>query len=126
MAALRRFVVRHGRCLELYCDQGPNFVGANKLLKSYCEKSAECLAIKWRPNPHLGDIWENDEKSVKTLLTQLTLYVSLVNYSASSSRVSPNPYDLTSLMPGHFLTNEPLTAPPDEDSSDRNHNRLNR
>ncbi|XP_030762661.1 uncharacterized protein LOC115887388 [Sitophilus oryzae] len=144
LASFRRFVARRGRCTDMYSDRGTNFIGAYNLLLSYSKQSSETLSIKWHFNPpsapHFGGLWESAVKSVKThlyrvigcqiltfeeLTTLLAQIEALLNSRPLCSS-SPDPNDLGILTPGHFLTLEPLTAPPDENLLDVTQNRLNR
>ncbi|XP_060516106.1 uncharacterized protein LOC132695675 [Cylas formicarius] len=144
LAAFRRFVARRGRCTDMYSDQGRNFVGANRLLVQYCQQSADQCEVRWHFNPpsspHFGGLWEAGVKSVKTHLfrvigaqiltfeemsTVLTQVESILN-SRPLCSLSSNPNDLHSLTPGHFLTLEPLSAPPDDPLANLNTNRLTR
>lgn len=144
LAALQRFIARRGRCSHLYSDCGTNFVGANKLLRSYAQSAAEGLVIKWHFNPpsspHFGGLWEAGVKSVKSHLqrvvgTQILSYeefntviirIESVLNSRPLCAVSNDPNDFSALTPSHFLTMEPMCAPPDEDILDLNLNRLSR
>ncbi|XP_060528271.1 uncharacterized protein LOC132703160 [Cylas formicarius] len=128
----------------MYSDQGRNFVGANRLLVQYCQQSADQCEVRWHFNPpsspHFGGLWEAGVKSVKTHLfrvissqiltfeemsTVLTQVESILN-SRPLCSLSSNPNDLHSLTPGHFLTLEPLSAPPDDPLANLNTNRLTR
>nr|XP_015836641.1 PREDICTED: uncharacterized protein LOC107398133 [Tribolium castaneum] len=135
LAALRRFVARRGRCSYIYSDCGTNFVGAYRELNRHMKSAAERERLRWHFNPpsapHFGGIWEAGIKSVKThlhrligeqILTFEELYTVLTQIeSVLNSRplcpVSADPNDLSVLTPGHFLTLEPLSAPPDSDLS---------
>ncbi|XP_031337238.1 uncharacterized protein LOC116166425 [Photinus pyralis] len=77
LAALRRFMARRGHCAHIYCDNGPNFVGASNLLQAEIQtvmeevgkKQEGTLGIKWHfipaATPHHGGLWEAGVKSVK-------------------------------------------------------------
>ncbi|XP_030765007.1 uncharacterized protein LOC115889198 [Sitophilus oryzae] len=134
---------RRGRCTDMYSDRGTNFIGAYNLLLSYCKQSSETLSIKWHFNPpsapHFGGLWESAVKSVKThlyrvigcqILTfeELTTLLAQIEALLNSMPLCscPDPNDLGSLTPGHFLTLEPHTAPPDENLLDVTQNRLSR
>lgn len=82
LAALSRFLSLRGRILNMYSDQGTNFVGAsNELGKLYAlladntdsiNHFAQQKGFQWHFNPsqtpHFGGIWEAGVKSVKTHL----------------------------------------------------------
>lgn len=144
LAAFRRFVARRGRCAHVYSDCGTNFVRANKMLLKFMQNSVSQEGIQWHFNPpsapHFGGLWEAGVKSVKShlvrvigqqILTFEEFYTVLVQIEAIlNSRpltpLSSDPNDLSALTPGHFLTLEPLTAPPDEDLTAVPLGRLNR
>ncbi|UYV85114.1 hypothetical protein LAZ67_X004615 [Cordylochernes scorpioides] len=79
MSAFKRFVARRGHCTRLYSDQGTNFVGAARQLRScfylaqnQLKELAAVLAndgTEWRFNPpgapHFGDLWEAGVKALK-------------------------------------------------------------
>lgn len=144
LAAMRRFVARRGRCSHIYSDCGTNFVGVNRTLVSFCKDAAKDSAIAWHFNPpaapHFGGLWEAGVKSVKShlkrvvglqcltyeeLLTVLTQIEAVLN-SRPLCPMSDNPNDVSVLTPGHFLTLEPLNAPPEPDLTPLNVGRLNR
>lgn len=144
LAALRRFVSRRGRCSHIHSDCGTNFVGAYRQILEYMQQAANQDAIQWHFNPpsapHFGGLWEAGIKSVKNHLSRIVgeqvltyeeFYTILVQIEAVlNSRplcpLSSDPNDLAVLTPGHFLTLEPLTAPPSPDVSNLKLNRLSR
>lgn len=77
--AFHRFVSRRGKQVEVFSDNGTNFVKANKDLKelgvflsqnqNIMGESFENLGIKWRffptNSPHFGGLWEAGVKSMK-------------------------------------------------------------
>ncbi|UYV61138.1 hypothetical protein LAZ67_1003547 [Cordylochernes scorpioides] len=79
MLAFKRFVARRGHCTRLYSDQGTNFVGAARQLRScfylaqnQLKELAAVLAndgTEWRFNPpgapHFGGLWEAGVKALK-------------------------------------------------------------
>jgi hypothetical protein len=93
--ALKRILSRRGKVLNIYCDNGTNFVGAkNELqnMKRFLESSEfevnvlEALKrqnISWHfippSSPHMGGIWKSGVKLVKSHLKKI-LGVSLVTY----------------------------------------------
>lgn len=76
LAALRRFIARRGRRVQIYSDRGTNFVGAACQLKTLFMKAAETETIAWPFNPpaalHFGGLWEAGIKSLKTHLRRVT------------------------------------------------------
>ncbi|XP_044747591.1 uncharacterized protein LOC123308803 [Coccinella septempunctata] len=144
LAALQRFIARRGRCTDLYCDNGTNFVGTNRELIKLMKIAAEREVIRFHFNPpsgsHFGGLFEAAVKSVKShfyrvigsqiltfeeFYTLLTLIESVLN-SRPLCATSSDPDDLNCLTPGHFLTLEPLTAIPIPDLTDQPLNRLSR
>jgi len=137
LAALRRFISRRGKPMQIHSDNGTNFVGANRLLgkflnneslrKGILEQSHQ-EGIEWRfipPHaPHFGGLWEAGVKSTKyhlrrcigdTILRFEELYTVLTQIEAVlNSRpvmaVSDDPENLEALTPGHFLIGRPLTT----------------
>ncbi|XP_050665160.1 uncharacterized protein LOC126965567 [Leptidea sinapis] len=137
IAAFRRFVGRRGRCTDLHCDNGTNFVGADKELREifHTTKSkvpqeiADVLAMEGTTfhyipplSPNFGGIWEAGVRSAKThfkkvignhtltyeeMTTVLVQIESCLN-SRPLSQLSDNPVDPLPLTPGHFLVGEPL------------------
>ncbi|XP_058456723.1 uncharacterized protein LOC131434094 [Malaya genurostris] len=80
--AIRRFIARRGAPLEIYSDQGTNFQGANRDLKTAIEAINSSLAgtftnaaTQWKFNPpyapHMGGVWERLVRSVKVALAYL-------------------------------------------------------
>ncbi|XP_018376013.1 PREDICTED: uncharacterized protein LOC108769493 [Trachymyrmex cornetzi] len=136
---LKRFISRRGRPIELYSDNGLNFVGANhelnelyKLFKdeSIKQKINDFMAterVKWHfipPRvPHMGGIWEAAIKSAKFHLKRVTKEASLrydelftlmvqveaILNSRPLAPVSNDPSDLNALTPGHFMIGCPIT-----------------
>ncbi|XP_062713510.1 uncharacterized protein LOC134290392 [Aedes albopictus] len=80
--AFRRFVVRRGAPLEVYSDNGTNFVGASRQLseelKTIQDINSQCASTftntytTWHFNapaaPHMGGPWERLVRSVKTAM----------------------------------------------------------
>ncbi|XP_044262789.1 uncharacterized protein LOC123010153 [Tribolium madens] len=116
-------------------DNGTNFVGANRELCRLMRFAVNSQSIQWSFNPpsapHFGGLWESGIKSVKTHIDRVVgsqvlmfeqLYTLVVQTEAllNSRPLCPlnnDPNNLRSLTPGHFLTLEPLTAPPNPDLS---------
>ena len=145
IAGLKRFIARRGRPLNIYSDNGRNFVGAkNKFddlyrflsddslkLKLGNFVASECMNWHFIPPyaPHMGGLWEAAVKSMKNCLKILTkeirftfeeLYTILTQIESSlNSRplteLSNDPNDICALTPGHFLIGGPLNSLPEED-----------
>ncbi|XP_062713792.1 uncharacterized protein LOC134290632 [Aedes albopictus] len=154
--AVKRFVARRGRVLELHCDNATAFVGADRELRSMREEFRRqfrskdwenfCVesGIKFRfipaRSPHFGGIWEAGIKSFKHhfrrimgnrsfTVDQLQTVVAQIESVLNSRPLSPltdSPDDCSALTPGHFLVGEPLVAIPEPDLVDVNPNRLSR
>ena len=84
--ALQHFIDRHGNIRSIQCDNGSNFIGAEKELKKcmnemdnkrigdfLLEKRAD--GTVWKKNPsmasHVGRVWERQISSVRTILSSL-------------------------------------------------------
>lgn len=145
IAALQRFICRRGRCSELYCDRGRNFVGCNNELRRIVKEhennctihefcNTQNIQFHFQPahSPHFGGLFESLVKQVKTHLyraigchsltfeefyTVLTRIEACLN-SRPLTPLSSNPNDYTALTPAHFLTMEPLTSMPEPDLRD--------
>ncbi|GFX06248.1 integrase catalytic domain-containing protein [Trichonephila clavipes] len=155
LAALKRFVARRGRPIEIHSDNGRKFFGANNelrkilkaLFKGKMEEIMDFLSeeqIKWSFNPpsalHFGGLWETGVKSLKYHLKRvignsilsheefLTLLVQIevVLNSRPICPLSNDPNDVEFLMPAHFLVGSSLVAVPDPDYTEIPMNRLSR
>ena len=156
IATFQRFVARRGIPVDVYSDNGTNFVGAARHLKElylWLRDSSTTLAIhdqatsigvKWHFNPpqtpHMGGIWESGVKSVKQRLrviagdTPLTFeefstLFARIEASLNSRPLCPvssSPDDCDFLSPGHFLVGGPLCALPEPSELDRRMNLLDR
>ncbi|XP_061391738.1 uncharacterized protein LOC133327189 [Musca vetustissima] len=140
IAALSRFVARRGCPLHIYSDNGKNFVGADRELKSHFAKIVSEMKddaitrygfqkLEWHfipaSAPHMGGLWEAGVKSCKTHLkkisgqirhtfeefsTILAVIESCLN-SRPLTQLSDNIDDLSALTPGHFLIGGSLLSP---------------
>ncbi|XP_031356668.1 uncharacterized protein LOC116180692 [Photinus pyralis] len=144
IGSVRRFIARRGRCVQIFSDCGTNFVGANREFNRLMKKSVESQAIAWSFNPpsapHFGGLWESGVKSVKRHLVRVVgnqiltleefntvvIEIEAILNSRPLCPISTDPNDLASLTPGHFLTLEPLSSPPDPDLSHLKSSRLAR
>lgn len=155
IAAFKRFIARRGNCSNIYSDNGTNFVGANRELKSSFDETilqitstaANALAIKgttWHfipaSSPHFGGLWEAGVKSFKhhlrrilgnSTLTYEEFYTLLTEIeSCLNSRplcpLSSDPNDIDALTPGHFLVGGPMNAVLQPSLLNINENRLTR
>ncbi|XP_055381380.1 uncharacterized protein LOC129611975 [Condylostylus longicornis] len=155
IAAYRRFSSRRGKCQAIYCDNGTNFVGANKeiarqhkqMLQQLKEELAqshenEGVAFHFIPpgSPHFGGLWEAGVRSTKQHLRrvlgnikltyeELTTVLAQIEACLNSRplcEISRNPEDYTALTPGHFLIGDVIVTPPEPSILDLAENRLNR
>ena len=84
--AYRRFICRRGPCVQLRCDHGTNFVGAERELnKCFNEMDIDkinnvlmkdnCEMTHFKLNPpnasHMGGVWERQIRSVRSILNVL-------------------------------------------------------
>lgn len=152
---MKRFLSRRGACTDIYSDNGTNFVGANRELKTKFEETMSELAstaaeslvhtgTNWHfipaNSPHFGGLWEAAVKSFKyqlkriindTPLTFEEFYTLLTQIEASLNsrplcQISSDPNDLNALTPGHFLVGAPMNATPEPSLLNVNANLLNR
>ncbi|XP_046406292.1 uncharacterized protein LOC124171197 [Ischnura elegans] len=143
VAALRRFMARHGKPRNIYSDNAVNFVGARnhlaelrRLFRSdkHQQVVSKFLAeenVEWHfippHSPHFGGLWEAGVKATKRHLLrivgnagltyeELNTLVIQVEACVNSRPLTPmsnDPNDLIPLTPGHFLNGQPLTLMPE-------------
>ncbi|XP_076664982.1 uncharacterized protein LOC143367242 [Andrena cerasifolii] len=154
IAALRRFIARRGFCVNIYSDNGTNFVEANnnlrdlqQLLRSddHNEKVQTFLAdrsIEWHfippQAPHFGGLWEAAVKSFKYHLKRvagadlftfedfntLIIEIESILNSRPLTAISSDPNDFLVLTPGHFLIGDSITSLRERDFRETPPNRL--
>ena len=130
--ALRRFSARRGSVRLIRCDNGSNFVGAERELKAELEnldqkKVHEMMLkqnIEWRFNPptasHFGGAWERQIRTIRKILgallgqhaqhaldddglhTLICEVESILN-SRPLTSVSTDPTDFDPITPNHLL-----------------------
>ena len=141
LAAFCRFTSRRGLCQTLLSDNGTNFQGADKELRSmfkaasdfYKEAHADLsnLGTDWTfmpPHaPHFGGLWEAGVKSVKFHLKRvigastltfeemqtLLCQIEACLNSRSLYQISNDPRDLIPLTPGHLAVGRALIVVPE-------------
>lgn len=154
LSALRRFTSRRGIPINVYSDNGTNFVGAQRELREiyeFLEKSNTLITaslandnIKWHfipaSAPHFGGLWEAGVKSMKYHLKRImanliftfeelntvVVQIECVLNSRPLSAVSTNATDFAPLTPAHFLIGRPLNSLPDVNLTETPSNRLSR
>lgn len=149
--SLRRFISRRGKPTEIFCDNGRNFVAADREIQDLISRhtndiasfaSGEGIKFKFQPAyaPHFGGLWEAGVKSAKFHLKRIlgnshltfeelaTLFsqIEAILNSRPLYPLSSCPDDLQSLTPGHFLIGRPLTSMPSPSLEHLNLNRLDR
>lgn len=152
--AFRRFTGRRGPCKTLWSDNGTNFQGASKELRSmfneasnfYCE-IASCLnadRTRWcfipPAAPHQGGFWEAGIKSAKQHLMrsfgqqlftfeELSTILVQIEVCLNTRPLTPfteDPEDLDVLTPAHFLIGRMPGLLPEPPSPPGPENRLTR
>jgi len=141
LEAFKRFCARRGCPMDVYSDNGTNFVGARNeiqdiqhLLNSSKQSiSSICTQqnIEWHfippRTPHFGGVWEAGVMSMKLQLRKLvaphplqfdklvTVLADVESILNSRPLTSLNSTELDSdlvLTPGHFLIGRPIRTPP--------------
>ena len=139
--ALRRFIARRGQVQELRSDNGTNFIGAERELRTAIEQWNQSQinnvllqkGIKWTFNPptgsHHGGSWERLIRSVRKVLnstlnvqnldeeglhTVLCEVEAIIN-GRPITKASTDPNDLEALTPNHLLLLKTLPSLPPGD-----------
>lgn len=151
LAALNRFISRRGKPINIYSDNGTNFVGASKVIGDFIKNNSNYIAMTAADQsitfnfipayaPHFGGLWESGVKSIKhhlrrvlglANLTYEELYTLLVQIegilnSRPLTPLSSDPSDLSVLTPFHFLIGRSLTVVPHPQVTDITTMRLTR
>lgn len=151
LLALKRFISRRGKPIEIFSDNGKNFVGVKNEFTKFLASCSDDIKqyaisqkIKFSMIPpyasHFGGLWEAGVKSCKHHLirvvgnahltfeefsTVLTQVESILN-SRPLNPMSTEPTDFLPLTPAHFLVGRPLTSPANPDLLDTATHRLDR
>lgn len=123
----RCFVGRRGEPIEVYCDNGTNFRGANTELKAAIEQNLQEMArrlysnVKFKFNPpnapHMGGAWErlirsvkvglrfsiNDQTMKEETLRATLIEIEMVINSRPLTYVQTDESVQEALTPNHFL-----------------------
>ncbi|KAJ0173857.1 hypothetical protein K1T71_011006 [Dendrolimus kikuchii] len=151
LLALKRFISRRGKPIEIISDNGKNFVGAERELASFLKNhshdifnytSDNHIKFSFIPpySPHFGGLWEAGIKSCKHHLRRVVgganltyeefatvlIQIEAILNSRPLSTLSTDPNDLLPLTPAHFLIGRPLTAPAAADLTKLPNHRLPR
>ncbi|XP_065355901.1 uncharacterized protein LOC135950281 [Calliphora vicina] len=147
LAAFSRFVSRRGYPKDVYSDNGTNFVGASRELKTEFRSFLRDIGsevnvgyapqgLHWHFNPasapHMGGLWEAGVKSFKYHFRRIAggLKYTFEEFSTLLARIesclnsrplcplSESADCLDVLTPGHFLIGGPLLAPPELEISE--------
>lgn len=150
--ALKRFISRRGKCLQMFSDNGSNFLGASNELKavySLFQNNKQALSdfasvegFEWHFIPpasgHWGGVWESAVKNLKYHLKRvlgnhvlsyehfntLLIEIEAILNSRPISPLSEDASDEQCLTPAHFIIGDRLTSFPEVDVSDIPDNRL--
>lgn len=140
IAAFKRFTSRRGHCSDVYCDNGTNFVGADREMRRQLQQAM--VNEEWRAilgnngttfhfvppgSPHFNGLAEAAVKMAKSAMikvigeskltfeemsTVLTQIEAALN-SRPLYATSSDGNDDSAITPGHFLIGQPITAIPE-------------
>lgn len=118
---LKNLIHRRGQILQLYSDNGTNFVGANNEINRIKQRLAGD-GIEWFFNPsgspHFGGVWERMVKEVKSLMPSdqktmpedelrfLLIQIEFIINSRPLTHIPLYADDDEVLTPNHFLLNQ--------------------
>ncbi|XP_073966911.1 uncharacterized protein [Choristoneura fumiferana] len=150
--ALKRFISRRGKCLQMFSDHGSNFIGASNELKAVynlfqnnkqvLSDFASIEGFEWQFIPpasaHWGGAWESGVKNLKHHLKRvlgnhvlsyehfntLLIEIEAILNSRPISPLSEDASDEQCLTPAHFIIGDRLTSFPEVDVSNIPDNRL--
>ncbi|XP_052757236.1 uncharacterized protein LOC128202123 [Galleria mellonella] len=151
LLALKRFISRRGKPIEIFSDNGKVFVGSQKELSLFLNENAtqiedfttnNGIKLRFIPPyaPHFGGLWEigvrfckhhirrvvgNSNLTFEEFTTVLTQIEAILN-SRPMYPLSSDPNDFLPLTPSHFLIGRPLTALPCKDLTSTATHRLMR
>ncbi|XP_073841215.1 uncharacterized protein [Musca autumnalis] len=155
IAALSRFVARRGCPRHIYSDNGKNFVGADRELRSSLMRVVSELKddsltrygfqkLDWHfipaAAPHMGGLWEAGVKSCKSHLKKIAgqirhtfeefatilAHIEACLNSRPLTPLTDSVDDLGVLTPGHFLIGGPLLSPAEPEEVETKTSLLNR
>ena len=127
--ALRRFIARRGKPVQMRSDNGGNFVkGDKELIEAIRKWNQEQIhdfllqnSVDWKFNPpaasHMGGIWERTVRSIRKVLkgllkeqtvtdqglATLMCEVEAILNSHPLTKVSSDPKDAEAITPNHLL-----------------------
>lgn len=147
VAAFHRFTARRGNCSDVYCDNGTNFVGADRDMRKHLGEAM--TDDTWRAilcstgttyhfappgSPHFNGLAEATVKMAKAAMRkvlgestltfeELATFLTQVEAAINSRPICVMPsdgVDFAALTPGHFLVGQPLTAIPEPNLLEQN------